>query len=31
MTRQGAERLAERLMKLGFSPTNYEEGDMIPM
>ena len=31
MTRQGAERLAERLRKLGFSPTNYKEGDIIPM
>ena len=31
MTRQGAERLAERLRKLGFSPTNYKEGDTIPM
>ena len=31
MTRQGAEKLAERLRKLGFSPTNYKEGDTIPM
>ena len=31
MTRQGAERLAERLRKLGFSPTNYKDGDTIPM
>ena len=31
MTRQGAERLAGRLRKLGFSPTNYKEGDTIPM
>ena len=31
MTRQGAERLAERLRKLGFSPTNYKEGDTRPM
>ena len=31
MTRQGAERLAERLGELGFSPTNYKEGDTIPM
>ena len=31
MTRQGVERLAERLRELGFSPTNYKEGDKIPM
>ena len=31
MIRQGAERLAERLRELGFSPTNYKEGDTIPM
>ena len=31
MRRQGAERLAERLGELGFSPTNYKEGDTIPM
>ena len=31
MTRQGAERLAERLKELGFSPTNYKEDDTIPM